>query len=222
MRDNYVYLKLRAFGNKGSSAIDVDTIPLRATSVSVSTDKTVPNLPVPVLGNFTGEAPTYALDLGMSRKSISISGFITATTLKRSHYLDGSNNPIARVFTPQEIAQMISSNVDSTRFAKYQSMDELVILIPSYVDNDYSYRNLVNTVDPTLTDEADTPLIPLTFRARGDALEYDNTGVIAPSDFPTSENSDGVKGFVSQFSFDMASDSVEISFSMSFTVAQVF
>ena len=65
MSDFYVYLKFKNF--KGTD-ISINTIPLRATSVSISVDKTIPAFPIPLSGLATGESVTAALDLGMSNK----------------------------------------------------------------------------------------------------------------------------------------------------------
>ena len=230
MRDYYVYLKLKKWDN--GTALDVDTIPLRATSVSISTDKTIPDFSIPFAGAASGESLTVALDLGMSRKRVSISGFIVASDLKRTH-TEAEDNILTRTFTAHEIAQLIASSVDSTSLATYQAVDELVFLIPSYVGNDYNYRDGVNTTNPEQTSEADTPLMPFTYRARGDSTtsnRKDNTNMILSQSFPDStrtganyradlEAFQGLKGYVSNFGVDFAADSVELSFTMEFVVA---
>ena len=103
---------------------------------------------------------------------------------------------------------MIASGVDSTGAAQHQAFDELVFLIPS-------------TVDETFTQVTERN-IPFTFASRGAANELDNYRVPFPNDFPTSETSEGVKGFIRQFGCDFTSDTVEVSFSMTFEVATVF
>jgi len=214
MREFYVYLKLQQFNS--DTDLQVDTIPLRANSVSISTDKTIPDFSVPFSGLTTGESTTLALDLGMSSKRVSISGFINATSLKRSH-----TDSESRTFTAHEIAQLIASGVDSTGLASYQAFDELVVLIPSYVGSDYEYRSGVNVLKPTSTSEADTPLIPFNFRARGGDNEKDNKNIVFASQFPDSVTATGLKGYVRSFSVDFAADTVELSFSMEFVVATV-
>lgn len=201
---SYVYLKLQK--HSGSSAT-IDTIPLKVNTVSVSVDKTIPAIPVPFSGLVTGESVTVALDLGMSNKRISLSGFIVDGELRRSHTKTG-DIPDTLEFTAQEIAQMIASGVDSTGIASYQAISELVVLIDSKVDENYA-------------DRGTTVQIPLTFRARGSALEKDNTNVFGSLDFPTSSTSKGLSGFVQNFSYEMSAESVDISFSMEFAVANV-
>ena len=107
-------------------------------------------------------------------------------------------------FTPQEVAQLIASGVDSTGLAEYQAINELVILIPSKVDENY--------VQVTERD------IPLSFRARGNPNELDNTGVSNSLSFPT-PTSGGLKGFIQQFGCELSAESVDISFNLEFVVA---
>ena len=202
MPDYYAYLKLKK--HSGSSAI-VDTIPLRVVSADISVDKQIPDIPLPFGGLGTGESLNVALDLGMSRKAVNLQGFIVDTEIQRSHTKSGGS-PVSLTFTAQELAQLIASGVDSTGLANYQAIDELVILIPSKIDENYlevAERN-----------------IPLTFKSRGAALEKDNTNVVLPNSFPTSSTSTGLTGYISTFSFTL--ETVEVSFNMTFNVASVF
>jgi hypothetical protein len=199
---SYVYLKTKA--NEGSLTQNV--IPLKVTNISISTDKTIPSLPVPISGLTFGEATTAALDAGMSSKSITIQGFIMEETITKSG--KGGHDKGALTYTAHEIAQMIASGVDSTGLAQHQAFDELVFLIPSKVNENFTQVTERN--------------IPWTFTSRGGANELDNFRVPIPSDFPTSSNSNGVKGFIRQFGCDFTSDTVEVSFNMTFEVAAVF
>ena len=196
---SYVYLKLQQ--HKGTST-SVDVIPLKVNSVSVSVDKTIPNLPIPLSGLTTGESATVALDLGMSNKRISLSGVILETQMERSHTSG------ALTFTAQEVAQMIASGVDSTGAARYQAINELVVLIDSKVNENYA-------------DRGGTTQIPFTFASRGASLEKDNKFVILARDFPTSSTSKGLTGFIQSFSFDLNAETVEVSFNLEFVVANV-
>ena len=195
-----VYLKIAK--HSGSSA-SIDTIPLNVTNVSISVDKQIPAFPIPLSGLATGESQTAALDLGMSSKRISLQGFINETTIRRTHKETGGTADTL-TFTPQEIAQLIASGVDSTGLAEYQAINELVILIPSKVDENY--------VQVTERD------IPLSFRARGNPNELDNTGVSSSLSFPT-PTSGGLKGFIQQFGCELSAESVDISFNLEFVVA---
>lgn len=195
-----VYLKIAK--HSGSSA-SIDTIPLNVTSVSISVDKQIPAFPIPLSGLATGESQTAALDLGMSSKRISLQGFINETIIRRTHKETGGTADTL-TFTPQEVAQLIASGVDSTGLAEYQAINELVILIPSKVNENY-----------VQVAERD---IPLSFRARGGPNELDNTGVSSSLSFPT-PTSGGLKGFIQQFSCELSAESVDISFTLEFVVA---
>tara|TARA_S200002703_G_scaffold159354_1_gene172522 strand:- start:65 stop:664 length:600 start_codon:yes stop_codon:yes gene_type:complete len=197
MPDYYVYLKTgKHSGNDGAT---INTIPLRATSVSVSTSKTIPSMQVPLSGLVTGESETVALDIGMAGKSISISGFIVDGALTRH----GSTVNM----TSQEIAQLIHSSVDSTGVAQNQAIVELVFLIESKVDRSYNEVTKRN--------------IPFTYHARGGNNLLDNLNVPFRTEFPDAETDDGLKGFIRQFSTTFASDTVEVDFSLEFEVARI-
>jgi len=202
MPDYYVYLKTGKH-DEGDGAT-INTIPLRVNSVSISTSKTIPSFPIPLSGLATGESLTAALDLGMATKNISLSGFIVETSIQREDHLGNNFNV---TMTPQEIAQLIHSSVDSTGLAVNQAIKELVILIPSKVNESYT--------------EVTERLIPWTFRARGNPDTYDNEGVPASNNFPTSESSPGLEGFVRSFSTTLAGETVEIEFSLEFEVASL-
>lgn len=208
---SYVYLKTKA--NEGSLTQNV--IPLNVTSVSISTDKQIPALPVPLSGLATGEAVTAALDLGMSSKSISLQGFIMEAAITKDDNRGSGHSGAALTFTAHEIAQMIASGVDSTGAAIHQAFDELVFLIPSNVDENYKDRDADGN-------GSRGDLIPWTFASRGGRNELDNYRVPLSYSFPTSPTSEGVKGFIRQFSCDFTSDTVEVSFNMNFEVATVF
>ena len=151
--DYFVYLKLQK--HSGSSA-SIDTIPLRVNNIQFSVDKQIPAI-VFLSGLATGESATVALDLGMSNKRISLSGFITETPIQRSHTKTGST-PTTLNFTAHELAQLIASGVDSTGIASYQAVNELVILMDSKVDENY-------------VDRGSTKRIPLTFTSRGFSIK---------------------------------------------------
>lgn len=206
---SYVYLKTKA----NEDSLTENVIPLNVTSVSISTDKQIPSLPVPLSGLTFGEATTAALDLGMSSKIITLQGFIMESAITKNG--SGGHSGAALTFTAHEIAQMIASGVDSTGAAIHQAFDELVFLIPSNVDENYKDRDADGS-------GSRGDLIPWTFASRGGRNELDNYKVPIPSDFPTSSTSEGVKGFIRQFGCDFTSDTVEVSFNMQFEVALIF
>lgn len=215
---DYVYLKLQKFSG---TDLAVDTIPLKVQSVSVSVDKTVPNISIPFAGLATGESEKIALDLGMATKRLTLTGFILDTQIKRSHTETGNPaTPIALEFTAQEIAQLIASGVDATGLTRYQAFNELLVYMDSKVNENYEDRG--KAADSNVT-KLGTLIqqIPLTFAARGDAFSKDNTNIVRPTSFPSAGSTTGIKGFVSQFSYDLNAETVEISFNMEFTIATV-
>lgn len=206
---DYVYLKLQKFSG---TDLTIDTIPLKVTSAQFSVDKNIPVINLPFAGLGTGESRTLSLDLGMSSKRLSLTGFIVDGSLKRSHTVEDPNtagSPAKSLnFTAQEIAQLIASGVDASGINEYQAFQELILLMPSIVDENYA--------------QVTERQIPFTFKARGDANKLDNTGAFIPhTPFPTSSTSTGLKGFVSSFSFSFAAETVEIEFSMEFTISDV-
>ena len=217
-----VYLKIQ--NHSGSSAI-IDTIPLQVTSVSVSVDKQIPAFPLPLSGLATGESLTAALDLGMSSKRISLQGFILPTEIQRTHSPETSPHRTLK-FTAQELAQMIASGVDSTGLASYQAINELVVLTPSFVNENYIDRGRLAD-NPTSPDSSTVALgsvsvdIPLTFRARGEPNALDNTNVSGSLPFPTASTSEGLKGFIQNFGYELNAESVDVSFNLDFVVALI-
>tara|TARA_R110000751_G_C13723889_1_gene475764 strand:+ start:601 stop:1254 length:654 start_codon:yes stop_codon:yes gene_type:complete len=211
----YVYLKFGQYAESETSDLTINTIPLNVTSVGVSVSKTIPAFPIPFSGVVTGESVTAALDLGMATKQIDLSGFISATTLRKTRVaFDGEDeDDTARVFTAHEIAQMIASGVDSTGLQNNQSMNELVILYPSNVDENYKDRDVDGT-------GSRGHLIPFNFASRGTEGFGDNDGVsYRGSSFPESSTSTGMSGFIRSFSFNMEAEAIDLSFSMQFEVA---
>ena len=193
--------------------LSLNTIPLQVTSVGISVTKTIPAFPVPLSGVALGESITAALDLGMATKNISLSGVITDTVIKKTNV----GNEEALTFTAHEVAQMIAAGVDSTGFAKNQAFSELVILMHSFVGNDYQTRSGVNTAD-----RSTGTLIPLTFGSRGGADSKDNLGVPTPfSVFPDSSTDIGLTGFVRSFTTNFEAEAFDLSFTLEFEVASV-
>ena len=216
-----VFIKLKEFSG-GISDIHIDTIPLKVVSASVSVNKTIPNLNLPLAGLATGESTNLALDLGMSDKSVSLNGYILDAELARSHTTDGANNPKTLKFTAMEIAQLIASGVDSTGLAKYQGFDELLIFTESFVNENYEDRGQAND-DTGLITELGTlsAIVPLTFTSRGEKNTKDNTNVFRPFTYPTANSVSGLRGYISSFSYTLAAETVEVEFSMEFAVSKV-
>ena len=213
---SYVYLKFKV--NEDGSLVN-NVIPLKVTSIGISTDKVIPAFPVPLSGLATGEATVAALDAGMSTKTISLQGFILDETITKVG--DGGHDKGALKYTAHEIAQMIHSGVDSTGLAKHQGFDELVFLMPSYVNENFVDRG--KAADASVTENGTVEIqIPFTYKSRGGRGELDNYLVPLSGSFPTSSADTGLTGFIRQFSTDITSDTIEISFSMQFEIATVF
>jgi len=201
-----VFLKLNKHQGESNQ---IDTIPLKVTSIGVDVSRTVPALPVPLSSIARGQSETIAVDLGMASKSISLQGVITSGRIRRSH-TGTSPNYDAIDMTAQELAQLIASGVDSSGLAHYQNFNELVFLFESNIDENYVERGSVTK-------------IPFTFASRGSPLEKDNERVILPADFPVDETSTGLTGFIEQFGFTLdAEQPLEVGFNMSFRVATIF
>ena len=204
-----VYLKLQA--HKSGDGLTTNVIELKAISVSISVSKTIPAFPIPLSGVATGESITAALDLGMAQKTVSVQGVILDQTVTKSEVGSGVT------FTAHEVAQLIASGVDSTGFAKNQAFNELVILIPSFVDSAYAQRGGIDT-----TDRDTGTLVPFNFASRGSNNTLDNLGVPAKiSSFPDEATDTGLTGFIRSFSCDMNSESYELSFSLEFETAVI-
>tara|TARA_R110001599_G_scaffold82795_2_gene222569 strand:- start:8726 stop:9424 length:699 start_codon:yes stop_codon:yes gene_type:complete len=226
-----VYLKLQS---NTDNSLTVNTIPLKANSVSISVSKTIPSFAIPLSGVATGESITAALDLGMAQKTISVQGIILDETITKT--INGTST--LRKFTAHEIAQMIASGVDSTGFAENQAINELVVTIKSLVASDYNYIGTcsnsayLNKTDceansgtwtATATDSSTRENgrdIPFTFASRGSNDELDNLGVPAKiSSFPDKDTDTGLTGFIRSFSCDLSGEAYELSFSLEFETA---
>jgi len=231
---HYVFLRL---GASEDNDVQVNTIPLKAETVTISTQKTIPSFDVPFSGMFSGESRTVAFNMGMASKTVSVQGIITDTAIiRRFNSMNPKNfdksaaspsdsdfdedtelkppivsNTITIDMTKEEIAQLIHSNTDGTALQQMQNMNQLIVLINSKVDSRYQYRNADESAD----------LIPFTFAARGYNDTLDNQGAtLALSDFPNNATDAGLNGFVQSFSCDLnAEEPSAISFQLEFVVA---
>ena len=136
--NNYVLLELarRASGDTTGSSFTTNRIGLLANTLDISTNKQTLAFPVPFSGIVSGESKTIGIDLGLATKTITISGIILDQYIVK----DNSRTPINVKMSAHEIAQLIHSYVDSSRFQKHQNMDELILLMPSRVDKNYQYH----------------------------------------------------------------------------------
>ena len=211
----YVYLKT---GNYSGTDLTKNTIPLNVTSVGVSVSKTIPAFPIPFSGVITGESVTAALDLGMAVKTIDLQGFISETIISKTRLPEGATTEVttALTYTAHEVAQLIASGVDSTGLQYNQALNELVILYPSNIDNNYVDRDTADGIGSR------GELVPFNFASRGTEGFGDNARVLKRSStFPDYSTSEGMTGFVRSFSFNMEAEAVDLSFSLQFEVATI-
>jgi len=201
-------------------------IALKADSVSISTTKNVLSTPLPFAGIYYGEAQNVALDWGNSSKAISISGIITEQTLKRqfptdTRYTDGK---VSRVFTPQEIAQLIHASVDSSFMQRHQNITSIIILIPTRVDKNYEYHSATAETD----DVSLLPKIPFTYKVRGgedddkyDATQLGGIGGQAGTwpNVATAFECEHIPGFIRSFNTNHLGGQPFVEFSLDFEVA---
>ncbi len=190
-----VFLELQRRNDEGlNQAGHANRIPLMVDSITINTSKTVMNMGVPFSGAVTGESLNLAFDTGMAQKTVNLSGTLLGQRIVKKR--DGEAAKDIKM-TSFEVAQLIHSYVDSSTFQDDQSLNKLIILIPSSVDHSFSYRS---AGDET-ADLLDLPKIPFTFKNRG----YDNRFTSQDSNseffapFVEQEDSIGLMGFIRSF-----------------------
>lgn len=190
-----VFLELQRRNDEGlNQAGHANRIPLMVDSITINTSKTVMNMGVPFSGAVTGESLNLAFDTGMAQKTVNLSGTLLGQRIVKKR--DGEAAKDIKM-TSFELAQLIHSYVDSSTFQDDQSLNKLIILIPSRVDHSFSYRS---AGDET-ADLLDLPKIPFTFKNRG----YDNRFTSQESNseffapFVEQEDSIGLMGFIRSF-----------------------
>ena len=190
-----VFLELQRRNDEGlNQAGHANRIPLMVDSITINTSKTVMNMGVPFSGAVTGESLNLAFDTGMAQKTVNLSGTLLGQRIVKKR--DGEAAKDIKM-TSFELAQLIHSYVDSSTFQDDQSLNKLIILIPSRVDHTFSYRS----ADDETADLLDLPKIPFTFKNRG----YDNRFTSQDSNseffapFVEQEDSIGLMGFIRSF-----------------------
>ena len=191
--DHTVFLELQGRGAKEEN-FDANRIGLKAENISVTTSRTVPSFPIPLSGMATGESLTMAMDLGMASKTINISGILVEQFVSKRFEVDSFNEHTDRPpsaddssymkikMTAFEIAQIIHSYVDSSIFQKYQNLNELIILIPSLVGENFQYHSILTDTDTAeSTNIEDLPLIPFGYYVRDQGIDtkLDGRGTIS-------------------------------------------
>jgi len=229
-----VFLELQRRNEIGGDRA-VNRIPLFVTEIGINTSKTVPTLPVPFASMATGKSETLAFDMGIANKAISLTGTLLNQRISKDTG-EGSDSAKERILTPFEMAQLIHSYVDSSAAQDDQSMNRLIILMPSRIDTNFNYH----TTDDETNDMSDLPLIPFTYenrryderfkRAANDFIDS-TTGVsdlidISPlsafSDVSDVDEITGMSGFIRSFNTTFAGEQANaVPFTLEFEVAKV-
>lgn len=229
-----VFLELQRRNEIGGDRA-VNRIPLFVTEIGINTSKTVPTLPVPFASMATGKSETLAFDMGIANKAISLTGTLLNQRISKDTG-EGSDSAKERILTPFEMAQLIHSYVDSSAAQDDQSMNRLIILMPSRIDTNFNYH----TTDDETNDMSDLPLIPFTYenrryderfkRAANDFIDS-TTGIsdlidISPlsafSDVSEVDEITGMSGFIRSFNTTFAGEQANaVPFTLEFEVAKV-
>ena len=251
---HYVFLDLSSrspFGDKPDTStmqdFQTNRIGLKCDNVSISTAKNILAFPTPAVGIATGESVSLGLDMGMSTKSISLSGVITEQTIHKQFnagdlpkskvdptdstltYTDADGKWVSVYMTAQEICQLIHSYVDSSFMQSNQNLNKLNILIPSRVGPNWTYHDedasgTALTVG-SATSVENAPLIPFNYAVRDKGgSDLDAQLSIPITKFPKPINTgvnitDGISGFVRSFDTTLVGGQPFVEFSMSFEVA---
>lgn len=232
-----VFLELQRRNELGiADGTHSNRIPLFVESISINTNKTVPAIGVPLSGMVRGESLKLAFDIGMSEKTINLTGFLLDQTITKQ---SSSDNAKTVRLTSFEMAQLIHSYVDGSAMQDDQSMNKLIILIPSRADHNFDYHFVDTAPRPmdgfnSETDDiGDLPLIPFTWKNR----LYDNAGTAlvaggvnefkpiadeAITKLEIDGNSIGITGFIRSFQTTITgAESPAIGFTLDFEQAKV-
>jgi hypothetical protein len=238
--NHFVFIQLPS--RSIASGTVANRLALKVVDLTISTSRQVMSFPTPGLGVLSGESIAFALDVGMSDKSISMSGTITEQTIVKKFedesldvtvkstdttYPEATeNNSLTTVnMTAYEVAQLIHSYVDSSFLQRQQNFNELVILIPSYVSKYWLYHDGLTTAQTLET----AKLIPWNYAVRSSGANSNKlddemtTPMIGKSIFPdpvTSVTADiqGQTGYIRSFSTTMTGGSPSVEFTMDFAV----
>jgi|10_taG_2_1085330.scaffolds.fasta_scaffold00225_5 hypothetical protein len=221
-----VFLELQR-RNDGFNTGQQNRIPLFVNSINIQTNKSVMNVPIPFSGAIRGEATNLALDIGMAQKTISLEGVLLGQTIIKNK--GGAEDPSTVAMTSFELAQLLHSYVDSSALQDDQSLNKLVILIPSRVNKNFDYHD--NTHDPnhaSAVDISELITIPFSWKNRG----YDNSftkfqgtdgnASYFESTTASDENAMGVTGFIRSFGTALTGTEFPVvTFNMEFEEALV-
>ena len=217
----------------------VNRIPLFVREIQVSTQKTVPTIPIPFAAVATGSSETLAFDMGISTKTLSLSGVLLDQTISKDtqeNSFDEGGSRKDRILSCFELAQLIHSYVDSSQAQEDQNLNKLIILIPSRVDTNFDYHD--GTTETKDLDQL--PLIPFTF----DNRRYDErfkrqinqqienltgvsdlvslTSISAFTDISELDEIPGMSGFIQSFDTTFSGEQPNsVEFNLNFEVATV-
>ena len=234
--DFKVFLELarRAQVDDGTARA-VNRIPLFVREIQVNTQKTVPTIPIPFAAVATGASETLAFDMGISTKTLSLSGVLLDQTISKDTQ-ESDTSRKERILSCFELAQLIHSYVDSSQAQEDQNLNKLIVLIPSRVDTNFDYHDAT-----TETKDLDQlPLIPFTF----DNRRYDErfkrqinqqienltgvsdlvnlTAISAFTDISELDEIPGMSGFIQSFDTTFSGEQPNsVEFSLNFEVATV-
>jgi hypothetical protein len=236
----FVFLQLPSRSIAGDTV--ANRISLKVTDLSISTSRQVMSFPTPALGLLSGESITFALDLGMADKAVSLNGIITEQTIVKKFEdeaidvtvkttdttypeITDSNSVSTVNMTAQEVAQLIHSYVDSSFLQRQQNFNELVILIPSYVNKHWTYHDGLTAAQTLET----AKLIPWNFAVRSSGANFNKlddemtTPMIGKSSFQdpvTSITGDiqGMSGFIRSFNTTLTGGQPFVEFTMDFAI----
>jgi len=207
------------------NTIATNRISLLCESITISTDKSAFPIDIPFSGVIAGESSTVVMDMGAARKQITLNGIIYEQEIVK--FKGGQDEtPKTVKLTSYEIAQLIHSYVDSSFIHEDQNISKLIMLIPSRADNNFDYRSsasdppTANSVIDADTPLEDLPLIPFHFANRTyDVKSFSYGQTKGTFDYlqNTNDEIEGVRGFISDFSTDIAgAETPNIKFSMTF------
>jgi hypothetical protein len=230
-----VWLELQRRNEIGGDRA-VNRIPLFVNEISIGTQKTVPTIPIPFGSLATGKSETLAFDMGIASKNVSLNGILLNQRISKNTG-ENAGSEKDKILTPFELAQLIHSYVDSSAAQDDQSINKIIILIPSRIDTNFNYHSPEGS---ETKDMAELPLIPFTFdnrryderfkRAANDFIES-NVGVSGLLDSsPTSSFTDisemdelpGMLGFIRSFNTTFSGEQPNsVQFTLEFEVAKV-
>ena len=191
-------------------------IALKAETISIASSKQVMSFPLPFSGVAIGESQAVSVDMGMTSKTLSMSGIITEQTIYKK-FTDNSTVTTVTMCA-HEVAQLLHSYVDSSFWQDHQNFNSLIVLIPTRVNKNWEYHA---PIDET-ADIGDLPLMPFTFAVR----DKDTEGTIqrGRSEWPpivdeTSVDVSAMSGFIRNFNTTFTAGMPFVEFSLDFEVA---